>query len=533
MTTDLGEALDRTIGSYVLRRKLADGGMGTVYVAEHASIGKRVAIKVLHQWLASKPAIVQRLLDEAKAVNAIQHPNIVDIIDFGRLAPLTSEGAPLVYLVMELLSGVPLDDLIEREAPLGPERTIAIALQIADALAAAHRVRIIHRDLKPGNVLLLDRCKEEPNFVKLLDFGIAKHLDRPAGARLTRTGTVIGTPLYMSPEQCRGRDDIDLRTDIYALGVVVYEMLTGTAPFSGEGLGEILVQQMAMPPLAPSLLDPQISPHLELVVLKALEKQRADRYESMDEMAAALRDPVSYVEARGGLKGFLRSPISRDPDRSSAGAAIEALSFRTPSHGVVTTLHSAAAQPVPRPAAPSARRRMAMVIGAGLLVGASLTASLVPALGRDGASSTLERASAAQTDVARETSPVAPSPPAPLAAAAKAPEAAPEPAPVIAIEMVPVTIDSTPVGATVSINGVEQGLTPYRGDQVRRDTPVEVKLALAGYEPVIRKIALRSGVVIVIALDRARPPPRPGRDGVTTDPDRIKNPFATPRQAPP
>jgi serine/threonine-protein kinase len=298
--------IGQTIGNYRVTQKLGEGGMGSVYLAEHPHIGKKVALKVLHAEFASNQEVVARFFNEARAVNDIGHPNIVDIVDYGVL-----QGGPtgdrMVYFIMEYLGGRTLTQLIRNESPLPPERALMIALQVADALAASHRTGIIHRDLKPDNVMLLQRGRES-DFVKLLDFGIAKLTTDQQGSRRTRTGIVMGTPAYMSPEQCEGRGMIDHRTDVYALGILLYEMLTGRVPFVGEGYGEILVQHLTQPPAPPSTFR-GLSPHVEVVVLKALEKRPDLRFPTMEEFMRAMADPVGYVEAMGGIAGFTQRPI--------------------------------------------------------------------------------------------------------------------------------------------------------------------------------------------------------------------------------
>jgi len=229
--------IGQTIGNYLVTQKLGEGGMGSVYLAEHPSIGKKVALKVLHSEFSTDQEVTARFFHEAKAVNDIGHPNIVDIVDFGILQAGGGR-EQLVYFIMEYLAGVTLSQLIRAEAPLPPERVLGIGLQVADALSASHKCGIVHRDLKPDNIILLQRGSER-DFVKLLDFGIAKLTGGSAmGSHRTRTGIVMGTPAYMSPEQCEGRNDkVDWRTDVYALGIVLYEMLTGRVPFQGDGYG--------------------------------------------------------------------------------------------------------------------------------------------------------------------------------------------------------------------------------------------------------------------------------------------------------
>src|SRR5262249_9543371 len=185
--------------------------------------------------------------------------------------------------------GATLSHVIRTESPLAPERALSIALQVADALAASHKHQIVHRDLKPDNIILIQRGREH-DFVKLLDFGIAKLTGTDGmSSHKTRTALVLGTPPYMSPEQCEGKPTVDHRTDIYALGIVLYEMLVGRVPFIGEGYGEILVQHLAQAPVPPSRYR-MMSPHVEAVVMKALEKQPAMRYPTMDEFIRAMTD---------------------------------------------------------------------------------------------------------------------------------------------------------------------------------------------------------------------------------------------------
>src|SRR5262245_52119824 len=293
--------IGQTIGNYLVTQKLGEGGMGAVYLAEHPSIGKKVALKVLHSEFSSNEDVVNRFFNEAKAVNNIGHPNIVDITDYG-IIQVGMGRDHLVYFIMEYLGGMTLSKLIANEAPLPPERALSIGLQVADALAASHRCSIVHRDLKPDNIMLLHRGRER-DFVKLLDFGIAKLTGGAAGSRRTRTGIVMGTPAYMSPEQCDGRGNIDHRTDVYALGIVLYEMLAGRVPFLGEGYGEVLVQHLTQPPVLLSQFR-MLNPHVEAVVMKALEKRVELRYPTMDEMIRALTDPVGFVESHGGIATF-------------------------------------------------------------------------------------------------------------------------------------------------------------------------------------------------------------------------------------
>ena len=298
--------IGQTIGNYLVIQKLGEGGMGSVYLAEHPQIGKKVALKVLHSEFSANEDVTKRFFNEARAVNDIGHPNIVDIIDYGVISAGTGR-EQLVYFIMEYLAGGTLSHLIRQHSPLPPERSFSIAMQVADALAASHKMGIVHRDLKPDNIILSQRGRDT-DFVKLLDFGIAKLTGDAKGSSQTRTGIVMGTPAYMSPEQCEGRGNVDHRTDVYALGIVLYEMLTGRVPFIGEGYGEIIVQHLAQRPPPPSAFR-ILPPHVELVVLKALEKRADMRFPTMEEMMRAMADPVGYVEAHGSIQGFLQRQL--------------------------------------------------------------------------------------------------------------------------------------------------------------------------------------------------------------------------------
>ncbi|HEX7508506.1 MAG TPA: serine/threonine-protein kinase [Polyangia bacterium] len=282
-------AVGQTIGNYMLTAKLGEGGMGIVYLAEHPVIGRKVAMKAIHPELSRNPEVVSRFVTEAKSVNQIGNEHIVDIHDFGN----TSDGE--FYFIMEFLQGDALVDRLKRSAPLDVERALAIAGQVADALGASHQHGIIHRDLKPENIFLITKG-HAVDFVKVLDFGLAKLTQGDEKvSHKTRTGSVMGTPYYMSPEQCEGKANIDHRSDIYSLGVILFEMLTGKVPFGGEGYGEIIVKHITAPVPSPRTINPRLPASVESIILRALAKPREDRFQTMDEFAAALLDPAGYA----------------------------------------------------------------------------------------------------------------------------------------------------------------------------------------------------------------------------------------------
>ncbi|MDQ3035345.1 MAG: protein kinase [Myxococcota bacterium] len=269
-------------GRYRVIGLLGEGGMGAVYVAEHTLIGRKVAIKRLHPELASDEKAVQRFQREARAAASTGHEHIVEILDLG----YAEDGAP--YLVMEYLRGQSLAALLRKENRLPAARACDLVGQSLAALGAVHRHQIVHRDLKPDNVFLTRRAGAV-DWVKILDFGISK-MKREEGEAfdLTRTGVMLGTPFYMSPEQARGMKTLDHRVDLYATGMILYECLTGRVPFEGDNYHQLLQAILRTPPPPPSSIAPDIDPALEAVIMKSIAKDPADRYQSAAEMLAAL-----------------------------------------------------------------------------------------------------------------------------------------------------------------------------------------------------------------------------------------------------
>src|SRR5215471_2589464 len=266
------------VGEYKIESVAGRGGMGVVYAALQPVIEKRVAIKVLNAQFSAEPGLVRRFVDEARAVNRIRHANIIDIFSFGQLA----DGRQ--YFVMEYLEGSTLGQRLER-GDLALEEVPVFLEQMCDALAAAHGEHIVHRDLKPENVWIVTPRHGRP-FVKLLDFGIAKLL--ATGDRsTTETGVVMGTPHYMSPEQCHGRA-VDHRTDIYAMGVILYRLYTGRLPFQGETFAEILAKQVTETPEPPSR-HVTLPPTLDRLIVSCLSKNPAERPQSARELGQSLR----------------------------------------------------------------------------------------------------------------------------------------------------------------------------------------------------------------------------------------------------
>jgi tRNA A-37 threonylcarbamoyl transferase component Bud32 len=278
---------------YVVIRHLSTGGMGAVYEVEHAPLGKRLAAKVLLPELARRPRLLERFRREARAASATGHENIVEVTDLGQ----TPHRAP--FLVMELLTGRTLGGEL-KNGPLEPERAVHVARQILSALAAAHARGIVHRDLKPENVFLIKRGADG-DFVKVLDFGIAKMLDEVDDKELTQAGQVVGTPTYMAPEQARGDKTVDGRADLYAVGAMLYRMVTGHRPFQGDSFNALLFAIAQGDFTRPRQHNPRISPLLESVILKAMAVDRSKRYQTAEELDEALSEDARTEErARGG-----------------------------------------------------------------------------------------------------------------------------------------------------------------------------------------------------------------------------------------
>jgi TPR repeat protein/tRNA A-37 threonylcarbamoyl transferase component Bud32 len=333
--------LGQVVGNYHILGVLGEGGMGVVYLGQHTLIDRRAAIKVLLPEYSRDQEIVRRFFTEARAANAIQHPGIVEIYDFGH-----HQADGRAFIVMELLQGESLQQRLERLRGLAPADAVLLTRQIAGALGAAHRASIVHRDLKPDNIFIV-RDPEVPGGerIKLLDFGIAKLADPsvvPAHER-TRAGVIMGTPTYMAPEQCRGSVDIDHRADLYALGCILYRMVCGRTPFAGMGQGETLAAHIHVPVPPPRALVPGLPPALEALILRLLEKDPAARYPSADALIADL-DRLSMTGV-----------ISQSPRQPPRGASESG-------HAVSTLGYAAGAQPVSAAGTAPPRRR-SLVLG--------------------------------------------------------------------------------------------------------------------------------------------------------------------------
>jgi len=307
-----------TVGSFKITRVIGRGGMGTVYMGEQSIIGSKVAIKFLHDHLASNPGLVQRFYAEARSVNLIGHANIVNIFDMNVLPP------GRYYLVMEYLEG---KSLAEKPLPMKADEAIPVLLQVCDALDAAHKVNIVHRDLKPENIVLVRRGRQD-NFVKILDFGIAKLFGASdVGHEQTAAGMIIGTPEYMAPEQASS-SPVDGRCDIYSLGIIAYQLATGRTPFGGANIPAILVAHLKEVPPAPHLVNPSVSKAWSQAIMKALEKKPEARFATAEDFGRALEEALPG--AAGSLKARVYSPPPVVPPPGAPGSSIPSAATPAP-----------------------------------------------------------------------------------------------------------------------------------------------------------------------------------------------------------
>jgi serine/threonine-protein kinase len=422
--------------------------MGKVYLAVHPDIGRQAAVKVLAATDAADPQVVSRFITEARAANAIRHPNIVDVYDCGVLP----EGTP--YIVMEYLEGETLRQILLRGA-LSIDDAFDWSCQIAEALSAAHVQDVVHRDLKPDNLFLIpDPRRLDKRQVKVLDFGIAK-LQRGALGQVhkTRTGSLMGTPLYMSPEQCVGGKNVDGHADIYSLGVILYEMVTGKRPFDSEGVYELIHMHVNQPPTPPSQFRPDLPPELEAIILRALAKDPAQRQPSM----AVLLSELELARGNPAASSEALARVQRETVRAVPITDVRRVSeLRT--LGDTAVSKSVHAQTAPGRSSP----RFGLLLASALVV----VIVAVYALGPFGRKT-------------RSVPEVVMAPTAPVVAA-QVVAASPPPAPPARLEM---TLESVPSGAEVLVGDVSLGKTPVRYESAPTNAPVEFVFRLPGFEP--------------------------------------------------
>ena len=465
------------VGPYRIIRKLGQGGMGSVYEALHQTLGRHVAIKVLHPEVARNEEFALRFANEARASNIVDHPDVVQITDHGSLP----DGIP--YIVMEYLKGESLGHRIEHlGGPMNPSEVTYIALQVADVLAAAHIKGIIHRDLKPENVMLLpDAATATGERAKVLDFGIAKLIEANNQASVqTRATELLGTPNYMSPEQCRGAKGVDEKTDVYALGVMMFEMLVGRPPFVGTALGELMAKHMYEPAPKVAACNPQVPEVLANLVDVLLDKDKEKRPSmaalevQLEQMTAELPPPAKHRHRNSGAMAVVQSGRHAHPDAKTVAGTTPTTPGTT---GVVDK-----------------QRRSVVWIGLGIAL--SLTAVGGGVFG--------------------------------LLATRKKPDPKPE-APTVA-KRIRWHLRSVPAAAQVVrvSDGVVLGKTPLDQEAEQSSEPIRLRVEAAGFLPQDVQISLSASGEVQVVL---RPePPKPPVEAPPVVEQKPKQPTKKPKQ---
>jgi serine/threonine protein kinase len=571
-------------GKYRVVQRLGSGGVAEVYEVVHEEIGQRFALKVLKREFAAYPEVAERFLVEARAASAVRHPGVVQIFDYGKL----DGGEP--YLMMELLEGESLADLEQRRKKLPHDQAVGLMIHVLDALDAAHRAGVVHRDLKPENVVLVRGPGGEP-WAKLIDFGIARLAHEGAVAlRRTAQGTVMGTAYYMSPEQARGASSIDGRADVYAAGVMLYEMLTGRLPYRGDSASEILAKALTEPFPSARTLEPALPAALDETILKATARRRELRFQSAQEFAQALRPlkpelvAVQFLSAEEeaelettGIRR-LQELSARLPELHSRERTPPRISIRTPPHlpgrasrppspprGTVRN------PPIRRSQPPIETARNTIVISrwtvfVGATLGVAAVAATVGALlvvisdrtpgpsdaalgGADYAVAApgqplavpnlgmiAERASRPAAAAAL----VAPLPPpvaAPAPAIVEQPPVAPTPVAAPAPATATVRLVGLPAGAQVTLDGRPVG--PAFPLEVS-DAPHTLRVVARGQRPFVHEFRVAGDLEIQVVLERAgsstravarptlTPPAAPVAEPGAANPRPLANPFGGP-----
>jgi serine/threonine-protein kinase len=493
------------VGEYKIEKKIGEGGMGAVYAATHPLIGKRAAIKVISAALGTDSSAVNRFVQEARSVNQIGHPNIVDVFAFGALPDGRN------YFVMEYLQGVSLAERIQRGS-MSLGEAIEILDQVADALEAAHEKQIVHRDLKPDNVYLA-AVRGGRTMVKLLDFGIAKLSvpDGPGtggGVAKTRTGMMMGTPGYLSPEQARGKN-VDHRTDIYALGCMTFEIVCGRLPFIADNAMDIVLAHMTEPPVRASSIWAEIPEPLDALIARMLEKDAAAR-PTLSEVRAVFSELVTSGlvtldngrgVAFGSGIGRLATPGGGTPMRSTPAGGVLAIGTQPSAAAPGTTPPGAAVVPATQPPVPAKKRTgLYVAIAAVGALGLGGGVFLAMQSGKGEAPQDKPVVATAEPPKSEPPRPVA-EPPPPVVETPKPVVEAPDPAP--ATIEIALNVDN----ATVTVDGKPAEVTGKKAKAIV-DTEGNhlIAIAAAGREPYEATVATKAGETVKhpVRLERAK-----------------------------
>ncbi|MCB9602540.1 MAG: serine/threonine protein kinase [Sandaracinus sp.] len=484
---------------YRIVRKLGEGGMGAVYEGEHVLIKRRVAIKCLHGQFATNPEIVARFHREALAATSIGHQNIIEVTDMGRFP----DGS--VFMVLEFLEGRDWSKDIDEQGPQPLAKVVKITTQICDALTAAHAKGIIHRDLKPENVFLIARGGD-PDFVKVLDFGISKFKDSGGpGKGMTQTGTTLGTPYYMAPEQAQGKKDVDHRADIYSLGVMTFQALTGQYPFDDESYPMLVLKICTEPPPPLRLYRPDLPKELEDVVMRMLAKDPNQRFADcqavkvavepfagMSDVPVVAADAPSTANRPPSMLGGAAHAATQTPDSLPSAPVVAAAS--TSGRSLTPTN----ATPMPAPVVPHAESviRPPSSSKAPLLVGIGV---LVALLGVGGAMMFGGVETTAATPPPVTTPPVSPEP-----IGATPPTPTEEgPVPPTAADTVAITINTEPADAELYLDG-DRIPNPFQGRLPQSTESRRLEARKDGYRTFVQDLVLRYEQTVTLRLERGR-----------------------------
>jgi eukaryotic-like serine/threonine-protein kinase len=468
----IGEVL---VGKYRVERIIGRGGMGLVAAATHLQLHQTVALKFIAGDLLDKPYLVERFLLEARSTVRLKSHHVARVFDVAMLP----DGVP--FIIMEYLEGCDLATALKQDGPLSIETAAAYVLQASDAIAEAHGLGIIHRDLKPSN-LFVTRSAGGTRLVKVLDFGLSKAIT-VGNPGVTNSGAVLGSPSYMSPEQMRDASRVNVRSDIWSLGVILYELVTGRLPFPAQGLIDVGMQVVSEPPAPLGLAEPGF----EAIVLRCLEKDPAKRYASVAELAAALA-PFAPADARALVADIvgMKAP-ARTPHPSPAPVLTD------PQLPLRTTLSEGAAQSLSRPPRP---RRILVVV---ILLGGSIVALAAAFVLFAPRSPSVVAAAASDARPVPPPAPDAPSP-APLPRTPDAPQRA---------MTVSLQIEVAPPGVEVFLDGQRLGTAPGVFPVAPSATPHRLELRKNGYAPWSEEVTLARDVILPVRLQRKISPPKP------------------------